>query len=461
MILALLSVILYLTELQGVWGPDTEGVYHVLMIGIDVIFLCDLGLKIIVQKKRYVLSPWFVIDFLSTVPVLGSIFQFLGFDPALRAIRGFRFLRSIRGLRTIRILKELRLINTTINTQEQKRYHQVLTGSVIVFAGLFVWILKWTQQNYPAEDVPQYEFFLVLGTMLGITLLLIVVRFMLPAMSMGQIHQLLNVALPKQVAHHFIRDPSLYHRTVRMPASIIFCDIQGFTNTVEKLDSDLQQLKDHLEKAMEEIVSKHISNDLIVDKFIGDAVMSFRGGNLVTGTPKEHAYRVVRASIESLQAIKKLNNPYFNKVRIGGASSEKALIGTFGTAERLSYTILGDRVNLAARLESMCKETQTLNLFCDNTYELTKDCTDILWRRYGTVAIRGKKERITVYEAFDQRDTVAPKWLSLFHQALDAFEAEDFQTATKHFQSCIESRAGGDPPSHVYIQRIAAMVSKS
>ena len=206
-------------------------------------------------------------------------------------------------------------------------------------------MLRWLHATNPPEMANQLEFYLVLGIILGIVLLLVVFRFQLPAFSMGQIHQLLNIALPRQMVEHFMKDPSTYHKTVRMPATIVFCDIQGFTSSVEQLGGDLQALKMNLEQALGAIVRCHIRHDLIVDKYIGDAVMSFRGGNLVDGTPYDHAYRVVRAAIESTQAIHALNNPYFNNVRIGGASSEQSLIGAFGTPERLSYTILGDRVN--------------------------------------------------------------------------------------------------------------------
>ena len=60
----------------------------------------------------------------------------------------------------------------------------------------------------------------------------------------------------RQVAEHFLKDPSLYHKTVRMPASVIFCDLQGFTTTVEKLGDDLDRLKEHLEQAMELLESQ-------------------------------------------------------------------------------------------------------------------------------------------------------------------------------------------------------------
>ena len=459
MVLAVLSVLLYLTDLRGIWAGERQSMYQILVVVIDVIFLLDLGTKLVSQKNRYLFSPWFVIDFLSTLPVLGSIFHVLGFEPFLRAIRSFRFLRTLRGIRSIRLLKEFRLIQDHKETPEQVRYHRVLSVSVIAFAFFFIFILRWVQQTSSPEAMNEYEFFLVLGSLLGIALMLLIVRYLLPALAMGQIRQLLNVALPKQVAEHFIQDPSLYHKTVRMPATIVFCDIQGFTTSVEKLGDDLDQLKEQLEEAMQAIVSCHVEYDLIVDKFIGDAVMSFRGGNLVQGTPQEHAYRVVRATLESIASIKALKNPYFHNVRIGGASSKKALIGTFGTVDRLSYTILGDRVNLAARLESMCKQSGTSNLFCHDTFALTKDASDIVWRRFGTVDIRGKTEPITVYEAFDARKGENFSWIAHFEQGVDAFEEEEYEQAKKFFVQCHNGRVDGDQSAEIYLQRIEQMSS--
>jgi class 3 adenylate cyclase len=238
-----------------------------------------------------------------------------------------------------------------------------------------------------------------------------------------------------------------------MPATILFSDIVGFTRTVEALEGNLEALKGHLSSALDAVAEVHRKHDLIIDKFIGDAVMSFRGGDLVEGSPSEHAYRVVRAAIESVTALEKLNDPYFNKIKIGGASAECALIGAFGTSTRLTYTVLGDRVNLAARLEASVAQCKVSNLFCERTFELTKERKDILWRRFGQLKVAGKKETISVYEAFDPSAHENIEWLTTYRHGLDNFESQDFVNAKRSFEQTNDTRPGGDAPSMLFAER--------
>jgi adenylate cyclase len=287
---------------------------------------------------------------------------------------------------------------------------------------------------------------------MGMGLILIVVRFQMPELAARQMRMLLDIALPRQVAQHFIKHPERYDDTVRMPATIIFTDIRGFTHMVEHLGGNLAELKLHLELVMDKVVEIHLRHDLIVDKFIGDAVMSFRGGPLVAGDPPEHAYRVVRAALESIRAVRDLGDPYFNGMKIGGASTGDCLIGAFGTSRRLSYTALGDAVNLAARLEPASGKTGTRNLFCETTYGLTKDRPDIAWRRFGRLRVEGKDKSVGVYEAFDAEEARADPWLGRFEEALLAFEAGRLELAKKLFEETQRVRPGGDAAAAFYLK---------
>lgn len=100
-------------------------------------------------------------------------------------------------------------------------------------------------------------------------------RYQLPDVSTQQVRTLLNVALPEQVAGRLMKDPGAYGHSVRGPATVIFSMSQGFTASVEALGGDLNTLKKHLEACLDAVVAVHLEHDLIVDKFIGDAVMWF------------------------------------------------------------------------------------------------------------------------------------------------------------------------------------------
>src|SRR5262249_8932901 len=148
--------------------------------------------------------------------------------------------------------------------------------------------------DYVDEKSNEYEFVLILGMMLMMLFFLYIMAYHQLDVSQAQLRALLNLALPRQVAERFLSDPTAYEQKSRMRAAIVFMDFVGFTQTCERLANDPDTISAHLERAMDRLVGELVEHDLIIDKFIGDAIMSFRGGPLVTGELPDHAYRAVR-----------------------------------------------------------------------------------------------------------------------------------------------------------------------
>ncbi len=497
--LAGVAVAIYMIDLLGIWRHlGVHGAYRWVALVIDSVFVVDLVLKVRLLGRRYVRSPWFTIDLLSALPILASLAAVPSFLEGLRVARGIRLFRMLRMLRTLRVLRGIRLFQSVEpppeDSPERRHFERTLFVGVIIYTALFLALMTLVHLGAPEGELVsvtgpsekgtfsaemrteggqtdtlqlrsemlmrsanEIEFYFVVGSVLGMLLIVVVARAQVPAVASHQVRTLLNVALPVQVAEHFMQRPEDYDRTVSMPATIMFGDIRGFTSAVEALGDDLQSLKHHLERALDAVVRVHARYDLIVDKFIGDAVMSFRGGDLVEGTPEEHAWRVVRAGIESARALIELNDPHFHEMRIGGASATDALIGTFGTSSRLSYTVLGDRVNLAARLESAGKPLKVGNLFCGRTRELTAGREDIVWRKVGDLVVEGKTEAVPVHEAFDPADELA--WLEGYEAALAAYEAGDFAAARAGFEATDAARPDGDGPSRFYLPRVERLLT--
>lgn len=478
--LAVVAVLGYLLELDGFWREvGAQRAWQVVAFVIDLAFVADLTAKAALLRQRYLLTPWFLVDLVCTVPVLSTLSLAPGALSGLRFVRAFRVLRALRTLRGLRSLRILRFLSRDAETLEQRRFDIALTLSVSLYAALFVALVSWSRSQAPPGDVvaiggaplggavevsfangrtaslpvdqvvrdpDQAELYLVIGSLLGMLLVLVVARFQIPALWSRQMRALLNVALPQQVADYLLKHPEAYDQTVRGPATVIFCDIKGFTATVERLSLD--EVKAHLEKALDAVVEAHIRRDLIIDKYIGDAVMSFRGGNLVQGTPEEHAWRVVRGALDGAADLRRLDDAYFRDVKVGGASATDALIGTFGTSKRLSYTILGDRVNLAARLEASCNALGVRNLFCDRTHDLLKDRPDVVWRRVGRIRVAGREETTVAWEAWDSGESTA--WIAGFHEALERFGRRDFAGALEVFSQVDAAAPDGDGPSRLY-----------
>lgn len=453
--LAFAAVAVYVGELAGVWAwAGMEQPYHAIAVALDLAFVVDLALKVGLGRAAYVRSPWAIVDVVCTAPVLASLSVAPTALYGLRFLRAFRAFRVLRVLRGLRSLALLRLALRDAETVEQRRFDRVLASSVAVYAAVFVALAAFGRSTWAAERIDptnSRELYLVVGSLLGMAIVLLVARFHIPAIWSQQMRALLNVALPVQVADWLMKNPDAYDHTERGPATVMFCDIKGFTATVEHLALD--DVKAHLERALDAVVDAHVAHDLIIDKYIGDAVMSFRGGTLVTGDPTVHARLVVHAALAGAAALRALGDPWFREIKIGGASATDALIGTFGTSKRLSYTILGDRVNLAARFEAACSGLGVRNLWCDRTRALLIDDAALAWRRVGAVRVHGKEEAVTAWEVFE-RSSEDLRWLDVFHGALAAFERRAFAEAHAAFSDVLAMRVDG--PSAAYVTLCAA-----
>ncbi len=130
-----------------------------------------------------------------------------------------------------------------------------------------------------------------------------------------------------------------------------------------------------------------LANTGVVDKFIGDSVMAFWGAPLAE---PDHAYKACLAAL----AMQRVKVGKFN-TRIGINTGE-VIVGNMGSDTRFDYTVLGDTVNIASRLEGLNKEYKTSILISQTTYDLVKDRINA--REVDIVTVRGKSKAINVYE---------------------------------------------------------------
>jgi adenylate cyclase len=146
---------------------------------------------------------------------------------------------------------------------------------------------------------------------------------------------------------------------------------------------------------MADIILKHNGT---IDKYIGDAIMAFWGAPVRTS---DHAERAVLAAQEMIAALKEVNEAlkergFQHEIRIGvGINTGEATIGNIGSEKKKNYTIVGDTVNLASRLESITKEYQTPLLFSEYTYEKIKSI--IACKLMGNVKVKGREQPVTIY----------------------------------------------------------------
>ena len=178
--------------------------------------------------------------------------------------------------------------------------------------------------------------------------------------------------------------------------TVLFADIRGFTSMSETMSA--QQVSEILNEyftEMEPIISKYNG---IINKFIGDAVMAIFGEPI---QDKNHAANAVRCGYEMLLKVKELQKKWAEegkpKIEIGiGINTGEVFVGNIGSENRMEYTVIGDTVNLASRLESYNKVYKTKMLISSSTYETTKSFIDVM--KISDVEIRGKSHRMNIYE---------------------------------------------------------------
>lgn len=232
-----------------------------------------------------------------------------------------------------------------------------------------------------------------------------------------------------------------------------FSDIQGFTSISEKLDPpELVELLNEFLTEMTDIIFEHEGT---VDKFDGDAIIAFFGA---PNDLKNHAEAAVRACIKMQKRMEELRENWKAsgkpqlKMRIG-LYTGTAVVGNMGSKTRKAYTMMGDTVNTAARLEGVNKIYGIYTLIGGSTYRAVKD--KILSREIDSIQVVGKKELLTVYQPIgfhvDSKDTDL-KTVDYYQKGLSAYRKQDWDTAIDFFQSALEI-SPDDVPSKTMIKR--------
>ena len=211
---------------------------------------------------------------------------------------------------------------------------------------------------------------------------------------------LLQRSMSEKIANYVLANPDLLNIS-RTTATVLFSDIRNFTAMSEQLPPEqvVARLNEYLQ-AMTDTVFRH---DGVVDKFIGDAIMALYN----TPFPQpDHAHRAVATAIDMQSALLELQERWraagLPLIDIGiGINTGEMVVGNMGSRERVDFTVIGDAVNLASRVEGLNKELKSRILVTASTYEFVKDQVRV--RGPMTVQVKGKQEEVVVYEVFGWR----------------------------------------------------------
>jgi adenylate cyclase len=191
--------------------------------------------------------------------------------------------------------------------------------------------------------------------------------------------------------------------------TVLFSDIRSFTTLSESMSP--QELVNHLNTYLTAMTDVIFEYGGYLDKYVGDEVMCFWGAPL---PQTDHAVRACKCALRQMEKLHELNAAWPEAIRINigiGVNSGIMTVGNMGSPSRMNYTLMGDNVNLGARLEGTNKEYGTNVIISEFTYGLVKD--HFLVRELDNIRVKGKNKPVLIYELVDCLEDIAPPKLEL------------------------------------------------
>ncbi|WP_411822557.1 adenylate/guanylate cyclase domain-containing protein [Leptospira sp. 'Mane'] len=274
-----------------------------------------------------------------------------------------------------------------------------------------------------------------------------------------KVKSILGSMIDPVVVQEAMVDLAALKRGSEASITAFFSDIAGFSTISEQLKSaDLAALLNEYLSAMTLILKRH---DGVLDKYIGDAIVGIFNAPVLV---PDHELKAARASVEMISKLADLReywtkNDLYSKeaqamdCRIG-LNSGLAKVGFMGTDALASYTMMGDTVNLAARLEAAGKDYGVNILVSDSVKQATE--AEMLTRYLDLVRVKGKNEPVKIHELIGFRSEVSPNMLEaceLYESGFTAYLNQDWDKAVSLFENAERAKGKKDKASHLIIER--------
>ncbi len=334
-----------------------------------------------------------------------------------------------------------------------------VSGSVIFISIIgLTWIQITRFYLFPIVTVGSSFLFVFFGLIIGLQIVI--------SKDQVFIRNTFSRYVPEKVVNELLSHPELLHLGgEERRLTVLFLDLVGFTEISEKMaPSKLVSLLNQCFTEMTEVI---ISEGGIIDKYQGDAIMAEFGAPV---SVPHHADMAVKAGLKMQQRLHKLRKVWARKrlpqlnCRIG-INTGLMIIGNMGSKRVFDYTVMGDAVNLASRLEGANKKYDTHLMISEFTY---KSLSQGMFRAriLDVIKVKGKTEAIKVYEVYGGNSNKILKYgnhviaspddlqyYQTYHEAFEAYLSRDFVTAKKKFISALSLRPE-DPASKQLISRV-------
>ncbi|HZT87742.1 MAG TPA: adenylate/guanylate cyclase domain-containing protein [Stellaceae bacterium] len=260
--------------------------------------------------------------------------------------------------------------------------------------------------------------------------------------------------MSKEVADQLLESGEAELGGKAQTVTILFSDIRNFTTLSEALGArETVSLLNEYFAVMYDVVTRHGG---ILDKYIGDAMMALFGAPFGRPHDADNALAVANEMLVGLRAFnRKRREANKQPIDIGvGIATGEVVVGNIGAPARVDYTVIGDSVNLASRLEGANKYYHTKILVDEATVQALT--TSPLLREVDLLRVKGKDHPVAVYEALGYHDSenwpTLTKALVAFEEGLSAYRSGDWDGAIGRFEAALRHQAG-DPLSLMYIER--------
>jgi len=313
---------------------------------------------------------------------------------------------------------------------------------VVINTTIFVRYNIWMNLIYPVL------------TMMTIYLGITVYRYVTEEREKKKVRGAFQYYLTASVVNEILKDPTkLKLGGDKKVLTVMFSDIRGFTSISEKLSpEELVHLLNEYLTAMTDMVFKY---DGLLDKYIGDAIMAVFGAPL---DQPDHALRACRTGIGMMSELRRLRERWAAEgrpdINIGiGINTGDMVVGNMGSQMRFDYTVMGDSVNLASRLEGAGKEYGTAILISEETYRQARAAVEV--RELDLLQVKGKQVPVRIYELMAKKeglDAERKRVCALFAEGLDLYRKQEWDGAASRFSQVLEL-APEDGPSKTFIRR--------
>jgi adenylate cyclase len=241
-------------------------------------------------------------------------------------------------------------------------------------------------------------------------------------------------------------------------ASVLFADIRGFTSLAERLSP--RETVDMLNEIFTDLFEAVAASDGVLDKFIGDAIMAVYGAPLTSGRDALNAVDSAVAMVGMMVAINARRQARgVPDISLGlGVATGELVAGTIGSPKRMDYTVIGDCVNLASRLEAITKVYGVGIVICEDTAAEVGDAHPM--RLLDTIRVRGRQRPVKIFQVLTQSAAVAPAAVEAYARGLAALGGRRWAEAIAAFEGALAD-APGDYPSKLMLQRARILSRKA